>query len=80
MSGTKITDEIGLALWERALAIEFGLRVRCADPMAVKASSNAMFAIRKALGAERFASLVIVFPAEPTDEFWILHKEVKLED
>lgn len=77
---TKITDEVGLALWERALTSEIGLRVRCKDAQGVKRTSNALWAIRNALGGGKFDKLVIVFPAEPEGELWICHKDVKLED
>lgn len=74
---TKLTDEAGLALWERALAAEIGLRVKTGN---VKLLSNALYTVRKALGEGRFDSLVITFPGGLPDQLWIVHNNVKLEE
>ena len=72
---TKVTDEAGLALWQRALTSEIGLAIKTENR---RSFQNAMYEIRK--GHEEYQSLVIVLPGGKDDEVWICHKEVKLED
>lgn len=74
---TKLTPPTGLALWERALASEFGIALKTNNKRTL---SNALYTIRAEAKRPDLADLVITLPKRPEDEIWICHKEVKLED
>lgn len=72
---SKITNQIALGLWNRALTCEIGIRIQTTD----KAHLTALlYNVRKASGDPRLQSLIILRPNN--DEVWICKKEVEIDD
>ena len=71
-----LSREAALALWDRAANAEIGIGITTKDKRALQ---NMLYNVRNETNDPSLADLVIILPAKPADEVWIMRKQVTME-